>query len=104
MNFWSVKKVSREELEIAFESIDWSKALDCTSVDDAATMFVKLFTSAWNSVAPSRLHCMQTKAPLDDWDGAKSHPRNTGRLQEISFSLQLSKWTVLQTAKKASET
>ena len=66
MNFWSVKKVSREELEIAFESIDWSKALDCTSVDDAATMFVKLFTSAWNSVAPSRLHCMQTKAPLDD--------------------------------------
>ena len=46
-NFRSINKVSEEELEIAFESIDWSKALYRTSVDNAAAVFVKLFTSAW---------------------------------------------------------
>ena len=61
MNFRSIKKVSEEKLEIAFESIDWNKALDCTSVDDAA---VKLFISAWDTVAPSRLRRMRAKAHL----------------------------------------
>ena len=62
MNFRSIKKVSEEKLEIAFENIDWNKALDCTSVDDAAAVFVKLFTSAWDAVAPSPLRSMRAKA------------------------------------------
>ena len=65
MNYRSIKKVSEEEFEIALESIDWIKALDCASVDDVVAIFVNLFTSAWDSVAPGRLR--RTRAKANHW-------------------------------------
>ena len=93
MNFRSIKKVFEEELDIAFESIDGSKALDCMSVDDAAAVFVKLFTSAWDSIAPSRLR--RTRA--------KAHPWMTEMVLNLIYERQDTYKKFLSTRNSANE-
>ena len=52
--FRSVKKVLTEKVQEVFQQIDMSAALGHDSVDESATSFVELFTSAWDCIAPAR--------------------------------------------------
>ena len=62
--FRSVYKVPTKKIQEVLQQIDMSAALGHDSVDESATSFVELFTSAWDCIAPARQRRTRKNAHL----------------------------------------
>ena len=52
VSFQSVKKINNGQAHSDLTAIDWSQALNKTTIDNATATFVNLFLSGWDSIAP----------------------------------------------------
>ena len=65
VDFRQVKKATCDIIKTVFDPINWSAALECDSINEAATKFMELFLRALDIIAP--VHRRKIRKKTNPW-------------------------------------